>query len=321
MKEFWWREEDVPHSESVQEDRETFKRISEEYEYNSNSIQVGYDCSQLTRIEQSEVEEIQYVIIDNKGDPYPISNEEYSTFQKENKKVYKVALVNKTNLGAFVYESHPGIIFVNNNFKIKLKFYKGVLRHEETHSSSPHIRYNIITSACGFRERVKVNGKLSTKGELIEEWLACLREKTDFYKARYDELFDLGNRIIDLMTKLDQKNIVSIFKHYGYEQSYIKNFQSNWETKDKDKRKAIIMNLIDESRNVRSSRMIFRDFLNTIDPSLFDMWFDGQVEGDSVAEINEKLDQLNSPQELESQIIDVQNELNLQLTTARHSLT
>ena len=316
MNEFWWREEEIPDSESVQKDRETFKNTTLEDEQRANQVIVGYDCSDLIKLKNSQVKEIQYVVFDDKGDPHSISNEEYTTFQKENKEVYKVVIPSRMNDGAFVSKLYPGIIFVNPLFDIARPLWQNFLMHEQTHSSSPSVGVRSHTSACGFIERVKVDDKWLTKGILIEEWWAMYSQR-EYKVDDYEYVYNLGNRIVDLLIKLDQKDIISVFKQYGYKESYIENFQSNWETKDK--RKAIIMNLIDESRNVRSSRIIFRDFLNTIDPSLFSMWFDGKIY--EAFGINKKLNLYDNIKKLESQTIDVQNELNLQLTTARNNLT
>ena len=288
MKEFWWREKEIPESESVQKDRETFKRISEEYKNNSNSIQVGFDCTQLGESEGSKITKIKFVVFDQSNNPCLITQQESTALQGQES--YKVAVISNAIDYAFTNKLYPGIIFVNSDFNIQESYWQNVLVHEKTHISSPNLNPHDNADICGFREGFNIENWLY-KGDFIEEWWAFSAQKK-YYKGDCNGLFKLGNRVVDLMIRLDQKDIIGIFKQYGYDESYIKNFQSKWE--NKDNRKNMIMELIGEARNVHSSRMIFRDLVNTIDPSLFDMWFDGQIKGDSVAEINEKLDDITS---------------------------
>ena len=40
--------------------------------------------------------------------------------------------------------------------------------------------------------------------------------------------------------------------------------------------------------------MIFRDLVNAIDPDLFEMWFDGQLDNGDEDRINQKIDKIEN---------------------------
>ncbi len=303
---FFWRG-DMPVSKDTSKDLVGYREISLESEQNSEAVKIGYDCSEYWLDSEGVVAKLFYVVFDPDGNPQEINEQEYTKLRESCIETYKIAQLSKSTNEAFVNEDFPSIIFVNSSFEIHNGYWKDVLKHEKTHAATPNLRYNGCIDTVGFMENLYNEEKeeWDSKGKLQEEWWACSVQEEEHVADGYKELFDLGNRIVGLLAELDGETIRRVFDNYGFEQGgfteeweykedYTTKFVNKWQSQNKDQRTTTMMELIGRARNVYSDRMIFRDLVNAIDPELFEMWFDGQLNNGDEDRINQKIDKIES---------------------------
>ena len=306
-EDFFWRD-DMPVSKDATTDLTEFRRISLENEARSEAVKIGYDCTEY--FSESIVEKLFYIVFDQDGNPQEINEQEHTKLKENGIETYKIAQLSTANILAIVYSSFPGVIFVHPSFEINNDYWKDTLKHEKVHDSSPNLRYNECIDHSGFRESLWNYEKQNwgNKGKLVEEWFASSVQKEKYVPDRYKELVDLGNRIVGLLAELDGETIRKVFKDKKYSFStdvldeenkivkggYATRFVNKWQSQNKDERTATIMELIGRARNVGSDRMIFRDLVNAIDPQLFEMWFDGQLNNGDESRINQKIDKIEN---------------------------